>query len=113
VFTAPMKRIAPFALTLALAGLVAGCASVSPEAKVRDKLIAAGVKPHMANCMADKLVRKLDYGELKELNAVAKLPRQHPGALSFDELTYRLQALNNPHIVTVVTRAGLGCAIAG
>jgi hypothetical protein len=109
-----MKRSAPFlAVSLALAGLVAGCSTVSPEAKVRDKLIAAGVKPHMAGCMADKLVRKLDYSELKQLNAVAKLPREHPGALSFDELTYRLQALDNPHIVSVVTRAGLGCAISG
>ncbi|HLZ78188.1 MAG TPA: hypothetical protein VKQ09_02520 [Sphingomonas sp.] len=109
-----MKRPVPFlALSIALAGLVAGCASVSSEDKVRDKLVAAGVKPHMADCMADKLVRKLDYSELKELTRVAKLPREHPGALSFDELTYRLQAINNPHIVSVVTRAGLGCAIAG
>lgn len=109
-----MKRPAPFlALSIALAGLVAGCASVSPEAKVRDKLVAAGVKPPMANCMADKLVRKLDYSELRELARVAALPREHAGALSFDELTYRLQAINNPHIVSVVTRAGLGCAIAG
>lgn len=105
-----MKRIA---FSIALAGLVAGCATVSPEAQVRDKLVAAGVKPHMADCMADKLVRKLDVSELKELGRVAKLPRENPGALSFDELTYRLQAVNNPHIVSVVTRAGLGCAIAG
>lgn len=109
-----MKRSAPLlAVSLGLAGLVAGCSTVSPEAKIRDRLIAAGVKPHMAGCMADKLVRKLDYSELKQLNAVAKLPREHPGALSFDELTYRLQALDNPHIVSVVTRAGLGCAISG
>lgn len=108
-----MQRLPFLALSLALVGLVAGCASVSPEAQVRDKLVAAGVKPHMADCMADKLVRKLDYSELKELARVAKLPREHPGALSFDELSYRLQAINNPHIVSVVTRAGLGCAIAG
>ncbi|MGN6121965.1 MAG: hypothetical protein ACTHOJ_03305 [Sphingomonas oligoaromativorans] len=109
-----MKRSASFfAASLALAGLLAGCSTVSPEARVRDKLIAAGVKPHMAGCMADKLVHKLDTSELKELNRVARLPREHPGALSFDELTYRLHALNNPHIVSVVTRAGLGCAIAG
>jgi len=108
-----MKRSAPFlALSIALAGL-AGCTAVSPEAKVRDKLVAAGVKPPMAACMADKLVRKLDVSELRELARVAKLPREHPGALSFDELTYRLHAIDNPHIVSVVTRAGLGCAIAG
>ncbi len=105
-----MKRLF---LSLALVGLVAGCSTVSPEAKVRDKLIAAGVKPHLASCMADKMVRKLDYSELKEVGRVAKLPREHPGAITFDELTERLQAINNPHIVSVVTRAGLGCAITG
>lgn len=106
-----MKR----ALTLSITtlGLLAGCSTVSPEARVRQKLIEAGVKPRMASCMADKLVRKLSQPELRDLARVAKLPREHPGAMSFGELTDRLQALNNPHIVEVVTRAGLGCAIAG
>jgi hypothetical protein len=105
-----MKRLV---LALGLAGLLAGCSTLSPEARVRDKLIEAGVKPHMATCLADKLVRKLSRPELEELARVAKLPREHPGAMSFDELSDRLRALDNPHIVNVVTRAGLGCAIAG
>ncbi len=105
-----MKRLI---LSLALLGALAGCSALSPEARVRQRLLEAGVKPHMANCLAEKLTRKLDTSELKELNRVAKLPREHPGAMSFDELTDRLRALNNPHIVNVVTRAGLGCAIAG
>ena len=73
-----MKRLI---LPLMLACTVAGCSFVSPEAKVRDRLIAAGVKPPMADCMAGKLVRKLDSGELKQLARVAKLPRQHPGGM--------------------------------
>jgi hypothetical protein len=105
-----MKRLI---LSLALVGIVAGCSSISPETKVRSKLIAAGVKPPMAECMAGKLVRKLDTGELQQLAQVAKLPRQHPGSMTFDELADRLRALNDPHIVNVVTRVGLGCAIAG
>ena len=104
-----MRRLA----TLSLALAVAGCSFVSPETKVRSKLIAAGVKPPMADCMAGKLVRKLDTDELRRLGKVAKLPRQHPGGMSFDELADRLRALNDPHIVSVVTRVGLGCAIAG
>lgn len=100
-------------LSLMLVGTVAGCSFVSPEAKVRSRLIAAGVKPPMADCMAGKLVRKLDTGELKQLARVAKLPKQHHGGMSFDNLADRLRALNDPHIVSVVTRVGLGCAIAG
>jgi len=102
-------------LTIAFVGvaasLLAGCAT--PESRVRDKLVAAGVKPPMAACLADKLVHKLSYAELKELARVANMPSDHPGHLSFGELSERLAALNNPHIVHVVTRAGLGCAIAG
>lgn len=104
-----MKRV--FVLSLAL--LAAACSTLSPEARVRQKLVDAGVRPEMAQCMAGKLVRKLSNDELRQLGRVAKLPRQHPGHMSFDELGQRLQALNDPHIVSVVTRVGLGCAIAG
>jgi hypothetical protein len=104
-----MTRILPILALL----LAAGCSTLSPEARVREKLIEAGVKPRMAECMADKLVRKLDGDQLHELARVARLPRDHPGHMSFDELAGRLRALNDPRIVEVVTRAGLGCAIAG
>ena len=33
--------------------------------------------------------------------------------MSIDELVHRLRALDDPQIVEVVTRAGIGCAIAG
>jgi hypothetical protein len=105
-----MKRLL---LPLVLLGLISGCATVSPEAKVRERLIAAGVKPRLAECMAGKLVRKLSTDELKALGRLAKLPGRDPGHLSIDELGYRLQALNDPHVVDVVTRTGLGCAIFG
>jgi hypothetical protein len=104
-----MKRFAVLALALA----ATACSTFSPEAKVRQKLVDAGMRPEMADCMAGKLVRKLSDDELRQLAQVAKLPRQHAGHMSFDELSGRLQALNNPHIVSVVTRVGLGCAIAG
>jgi hypothetical protein len=104
-----MKRFA----SLALLGLLAACSMVSPEARVRQKLIAAGVQPDMADCMAGKLVRKLDGDELRRLGQVARLPREHAGRMTMDELGDRLSALDDPHIVSVVTRVGLGCAIAG
>jgi len=109
-----MKRLAlRSSAALALALLASACSTISPEAKVREKLVDAGVRPEMADCMAGKLVRKLSNDELHQLGRVAKLPGARPGHLSFDELGERLQALNDPHIVSVVTRVGLGCAIAG
>jgi hypothetical protein len=107
-FRGGMKRLALPALLL-----ISACSGLSPEAKVRNGLEQAGVKPEMASCMAHKMVRKLDTSELRQLASVAKLPREHPGAMSFNELSQRLQTLDNPHIVHVVTRVGLGCAITG
>lgn len=105
-----MRRVL---LSLGLIALVASCSSFSPEAKIRDRLEKAGVKPHMAACMAEKLARKLSTDELRQLDTVAKLPKTHPGHLSLDELADRLEAIHDPHIVNVVTKAGLGCAISG
>jgi hypothetical protein len=103
-----MKRLAILSLVL-----LAGCSTLSPEARVRQKLVDAGLRPEMADCMAGKLVRKLSDDELHQLAQVAKLPREHAGHVGFDELSERLQAVGDPHIVSVVTRVGLGCAIAG
>lgn len=103
-----MKRLA-----LATMLLLSACSGLSPEAKVRSRLERAGVAPPMAQCMAHKLVRKLDSGELRQLAEVAKMPRDHPGRLTVDELARRVATLNDPHIVSVVARVGLGCAIAG
>jgi hypothetical protein len=100
-------------LPLALVALLAGCSGLSREDRVRAKLIDAGVQPALAGCMAGRLVRKLDDSELRDLARVAKLPREHAGGMSVDEIGDRLKALDNPHIVSVVTRTGLGCAIAG
>ena len=104
-----MRRIATLALMLSLAA----CATVDPRVVVRDKLIEAGLKPPMADCMAEKLVRKLDRDQLRELAHAANLPHQDVGRMSIDDLLYRLRAIQDPRVVEVVTRAGLGCAIAG
>jgi hypothetical protein len=101
-----------FGATLALLAL-ASCAAIDPRVQVREKLIEAGIKPSMADCLAEKLVRKLDHDQLRELARVAKLPRQDVGRMSIYELAGRVRAIQDPRIVEVVTRAGLGCAIAG
>jgi hypothetical protein len=103
----------PIAAAFALALALSGCMTVSPRERVYQKLVEAGMKPRLADCMAEKLVRKLSIAQLKELARVAKLPHKDVGRLSFAELADRLQAVNDPHIVEVVTRAGIGCAIAG
>ena len=104
-----MKRILSILALISLAS----CAALDPRIQVREKLIEAGLKPAMADCLAEKLVRKLDRDQLKELAHVAKLPGKDVGHMSFYELADRVRAIQDPRIVEVVTRAGLGCAIAG
>jgi hypothetical protein len=67
----------------------------------------------MARCLAHRLVRKLDADELRSLGRVAAMPRTHGGHAGWEEIADRLRALNDPHIVSVVTRAGIACAISG
>ena len=106
----PLTRFAaPLALVLALAG----CTTLSPEARVRQRLIEAGLKPRMAQCMAERLTDKLSIGQLQALGRAAKLPGRDVGNMTVDELVYRLRAVGDPQIVKVVTRAGVGCLIAG
>lgn len=104
-----MKKFAVLAAVLALSA----CASVSPEAKVRARLMEAGLSRPMAGCMAERLVDRLSTQELRRLGSLAKLGNSDMGSMTVDEFLHRIRALDDPHILTVVTRAGIGCAIAG
>jgi hypothetical protein len=103
-----MKR-----LLLALLLPLAACSSMRPEAKVRTALVEAGLSPPMAQCMAERMVDRLSIAQLRRLNSLARLPGRDVGNMTVDEFLYRARALEDPEIFTVVTRAGLGCAIAG
>jgi hypothetical protein len=109
-----MKRpSALLPLLLAPLVLTAGCSLVSPEAKVRDRLVQAGLDPTTAQCMARKLVKHLDSNQLSELGRAMKMPKDHPGKLRLDEIGRRLETVQDPKIIAVTTRAGLSCAIMG
>jgi hypothetical protein len=104
-----MKKQIPFmAALLALSA----CATPSPEARVRASLLKAGLSPPMAGCMAERMVDRLSIAELRKLGSLAKLRTADIGAMTVDEFLHRLRALDDPHIIKVVTKAGIGCAIA-
>jgi hypothetical protein len=107
------RNMRPSFCILAGALALSACATVSPEARVRANLIAAGVQPKVAGCMADRMVAKLSLVQLKRLQSLAGLKSKSVNEMSMDELLHRLRALNDPQIVSVVLRAGIGCSIAG
>jgi hypothetical protein len=105
-----MRRLIP----LAMLALLAGCAGLSPEARVKQRLIAAGLEPPMAACMAERLVRHLSTDQLRTLGHAVKLGnKEKVGKLKVGELIKRISSIGDPHIVKVVARDGIGCALAG
>lgn len=93
-------------------GLLAGCATVSPEARVRSKLIEIGIRPPVAACMAERMTDRLSIAQLRKLQSVGGLAKRDVSGMSIDELARRLRAFEDPELVSVVLRSGIGCAIA-
>lgn len=105
---AHLFMVVPVVAALALSA----CTTVSPEARVRSKLIEAGLRPPVAGCMAERMVDRLSLVQLKRLQSLGGLGKHDVRGMSVDELVYRLRALHDPEIVAVVLKAGIGCSIA-
>jgi hypothetical protein len=103
-----MKRFPIIAATLLA---LAGCATVSVEARVRKSLIEAGLSPPMAQCMAERMADRLSIAQLRRLRDLAHVPGRDVRGMSIDELAHQVRALNDPEIFAVVSRAGIHCAL--
>ena len=89
---------------------VAACAT-TPETKVRNSLVKAGLSDSMAACMAERMVDRLSLTQLRRLSSIASIQDKNLGRMSIDELIYRTRALQDPEILSVVTSSGLRCAL--
>jgi hypothetical protein len=94
-----------------IALILSGCATVSPEAKVRAGLMDAGLSERMSACMAEKMVRRLSIDQLKQLKSIVSVKDTDYHRLTVDRLLYKLRAVNDPEIFAVTSRAALSCAI--
>jgi hypothetical protein len=97
-------RKTSIAAAIGLSLALAGCAT--PEQRVEQKLEEAGLKPHMARCMARRLTDRLSRDQLRELASLPKAQR----AQSLDEFLYRLRALDDHHVVKVSLDSAALCA---
>ena len=93
---------------IALSAL-AGCAT--PETRVRNGLMSAGLSALISACMADRMVDRLSLGQLGKLNGLGKLKKRNPGDVTFKEFVKQTRSLQDPEIVGVVTSSGLICAV--
>lgn len=100
-------------MLLALA-LPAACAQPL-EGRVAGRLAEAGLARPLAECMAKRWVDRLDLLQLRKLSGLADdLHRERSqGRLTVGRLVARVQALEDPEIIQVVTTSSLTCALAG
>jgi hypothetical protein len=96
---------------VATAVLAAGCAS-SYESRIERNLTRAGLSRPVASCMAERMADRLSTGQLKRLASFAKTFDRDIEDMTLAEVSRRVSAIGDAEIVEVVTRAGLGCAIA-
>jgi hypothetical protein len=101
-----VKRLA---LILAMPLALSACAT--PETRVRNGLVEAGLSKAVASCMAGRMVDRLSLGQLMKLSKLGKLKDQKARQLSIEEFVKRTKALQDPEILTVVTSSGVVCAI--
>lgn len=95
-------------LLVPLLGLAA-CST--PETRVRNSLMKAGLSAPMASCMAERMVDRLSLPQLRRLSSLSSLRERDVRAMTIDEFIYRTRALQDPEILQVVTSSGLRCAI--
>jgi hypothetical protein len=100
-----MKKLIPVAAILALS------ACATPESRVRTGLISAGLSAPVASCMASRMVDRLSLVQLRRLQSVSTLRDQRIGDLTITEFLHRARALGDPEILSVLTTAGLRCAL--
>lgn len=92
-------------LTLALAG----CAT--PETRLRNGLVSAGLPRPVAGCMAEKMVDRLSITQLRRLESLSSLKDERIGDLTIAQFWRKVRALRDPEVLAVTTRAGLSCSI--
>ncbi len=98
-------------LILLLPPLIALAACATPETRLRAGLIDAGLSRNQSSCMAQRMTDKLSIPQLIRLSSLSKVKGQDVRDMSTKEFLHNVRALRDPEIVSVTTRAFLGCAI--
>jgi hypothetical protein len=97
-------------ILISLLGLVA-CAQPI-EARIANRLEAAGIPPPMAHCMAKRWVKRLDLFQLRKIERLSSdvSRRYKDQTLTVTGLIDRVNGLDDPQIVRVVTASAAICA---
>lgn len=106
-----IRKCASIMVILPMLALVSGCAT--PQAQLRDGLVGAGLPKRQSACMAERMVDKLSLFQLRRISALRNFKDESLRDMSIDRFMRNIRSLKDPEIVSVTTRAALGCAISG
>lgn len=102
-----MNRILLIAAALAV---VTGCAQAL-ERRVANSLVEAGLSQSVANCMAKRWTDRLSAAQIKKISDLAEDVKREGRDLTAVGFINRVQAMDDPEIVSVVTRSSISCAL--
>jgi hypothetical protein len=91
---------------------LSGCATTY-ENRIQSNLVQAGLSPRVSRCVAERMVDKLSGSELRSLARIGRTSGRRIGDMTIAQFLRTYRTALDPHVFSVLTRAGLGCAIAG
>lgn len=94
-----------------LGALFALAACATPEARLRDGLVKAGLSRPMSACMARDMTPRLSIEQLRKLSALSKADRLDPATTSIGRYLHHVRALGDPGIWLIASKAAARCAI--
>ena len=87
--------------------LIVACATVSPHARIENRLVEFGFSEERADCLAEELDERLDRSDMQ---AVADFIGDLNAASSPGETLDALISIDNPRAAAAIARAGVACA---
>jgi hypothetical protein len=96
---------------LLLPVLLSACAT--PESRMRSGLIEAGLSETQSTCMAERMVDKLSLLQLRRIASLKNFTKEDVGSMRLDRFLHNIRSLHDGEILSITTRAALGCAISG
>ena len=100
-----------YTFILALASGLALSACATPETRLRNGLVDAGLAQPAAACIAERMVDRLSLLQLKRVGSIASLKDERISNLSQKDFLYRIRALKDPEILAVATTSAGICSL--
>lgn len=99
-----------FLVHLASAALLAACATLSPRASIKDRLIDLGLSAERATCLSEELDERLEREDLADVDRFlgALEDAEGPGGVFG-----ALGKIGNPRAAAAVAASGFACAFGG